>query len=177
MSYIWLVELEGGRVWSMPGSSRGYSSSRVRVCPRKHPYTPHPIFVFLALTQALLAGLYVLRALLRDSDVWVFPFRPRTPTPHPAAVLAPALLAPALLALLAPLGALVVLFVFLPVARWVPFGESAWFLFGFSFWRRGNEWGLHTRRRTASVQNSETGMGQPPALCPARFLIYIRVWA
>jgi hypothetical protein len=102
---------------------------------RKHPYTPHPIFVLLALTQALLAGLYVLRALLRD--VWVFPFRvravcylyfglyvltpptqPHTPTPHPAAVLAPALLA-----LLAPLGALVILFVFLPVARWVPFGE------------------------------------------------------
>jgi hypothetical protein len=69
------------------------------------------------------------------------PTQPHTPTPHPAAVLAPALLA-----LLAPLGALVVLFVFLPVARWIPFGESA-----FSFWRRGNECMLHTKSGVASV--------------------------
>ncbi|KAJ6482732.1 hypothetical protein C8R45DRAFT_1215438 [Mycena sanguinolenta] len=85
----------------------------VFVKSRKHPYTPHPALVFLALTQTLLAGLYVLRALLRD--VWVVPFRPPTLAPTPAAVLAPLSLA-----LLAPPVALVLLFVVLPVVRWVP---------------------------------------------------------
>ncbi|KAJ6513634.1 hypothetical protein C8R47DRAFT_1190620 [Mycena vitilis] len=80
---------------------------------RKHPYTPHPVLVLLALGQCVLAGLYVLRAVLRD--VWVVPFRRPTLTPAPGAVLAPAFLA-----LAAPLGALVVLFVVVPVLRWVP---------------------------------------------------------
>ncbi|KAF7377261.1 hypothetical protein MSAN_00146400 [Mycena sanguinolenta] len=85
----------------------------VFVKSRKHPYTPHPALVFLALTQMLLAALYVLRTLLRD--VWVVPFRAPTLTPTPAAVLAPLFLA-----LLAPPVALVLLFVVLPVVRWVP---------------------------------------------------------
>ncbi|KAJ7983286.1 hypothetical protein DFH06DRAFT_717930 [Mycena polygramma] len=80
---------------------------------RKHPYTPHPVLVLLALGQCVLASLYVLRAILRD--VWVFPFRRPTLTPAPGAVLAPAFLA-----LAAPLVALVVLFVVVPVLRWVP---------------------------------------------------------
>ncbi|KAJ7256149.1 hypothetical protein B0H12DRAFT_1323042 [Mycena haematopus] len=80
---------------------------------RKHPFTPHPVLVLLALTQCILAGLYVLRAILRD--VWVFPFRRPSLTPSPSSVLAPLCLA-----LLAPPAALVVLFVVLPVLRRVP---------------------------------------------------------
>ncbi|KAJ6586712.1 hypothetical protein B0H10DRAFT_2094665, partial [Mycena sp. CBHHK59/15] len=65
-------------------------SMPVFVKSRKHPYTPHPALLLLALSQCALAGLYVLRAVLRD--VWVFPFRPPTRTPAPGTLLAPLLL-------------------------------------------------------------------------------------
>ncbi|KAJ6564437.1 nucleoporin protein Ndc1-Nup-domain-containing protein [Mycena capillaripes] len=80
---------------------------------RKHPYTPHPVLVLLALSQSILATLYVLRAVLRD--VWVFPFRRPTLTPSPSGVLAPVFLA-----LFAPFVALLILFVIVPILRWVP---------------------------------------------------------
>ncbi|KAF8215084.1 hypothetical protein K438DRAFT_2123760 [Mycena galopus ATCC 62051] len=51
----------------------------------KRPYTPHPTRALLALSQAVLAALYVLHAVL--GDVWVFPFRSRryyTPSSLPA---------------------------------------------------------------------------------------------
>ncbi|KAJ6483555.1 hypothetical protein C8R47DRAFT_1197315 [Mycena vitilis] len=89
------------------------SAVPVVIRSRKHPYTPHPVLVLLALGQCVLAGLYVLRAVLRD--VWVVPFRRPTLTPAPGAVLAPAFLA-----LAAPLGALGILFLVVPVLRWVP---------------------------------------------------------
>ncbi|KAJ7689308.1 hypothetical protein B0H17DRAFT_1180303 [Mycena rosella] len=80
---------------------------------RKHPYTPHPVLVLLALSQTALAALYVLRAVLRD--VWVFPFRRPALTPAPGAFLAPLVLPLAALPL-----ALVALFIVLPLARRVP---------------------------------------------------------
>ncbi|KAF7369361.1 hypothetical protein MVEN_00264700 [Mycena venus] len=80
---------------------------------RKHPYTPHPVFVLLALSQIILAGVYVLRALLRD--VWVFPFRRPTLTPSASGIFAPLLLAG-----FAPFAALVILFVVVPILRWIP---------------------------------------------------------
>ncbi|KAJ7220832.1 nucleoporin protein Ndc1-Nup-domain-containing protein [Mycena pura] len=80
---------------------------------RKHPYTPHPVLVLLALSQCALAMLYVLRAVLRD--VWVFPFRRPTLTLSLGTVLAPIILS--FLAL--PI-ALVVLFVVIPILRRVP---------------------------------------------------------
>ncbi|KAF8211631.1 hypothetical protein K438DRAFT_52829 [Mycena galopus ATCC 62051] len=90
---------------------------------RKHPYTPHPALALLAFSQAVLAALYVLRAVLRD--VWVFPFRPTPPHPTPASILAPLALA-----LLAPFAALVILFVGLPLVKAVPGGT---FFFGLSW--------------------------------------------
>ncbi|KAK7033262.1 hypothetical protein R3P38DRAFT_3265211 [Favolaschia claudopus] len=80
---------------------------------RKHPYTPHPVLVLLALTQCILASLYVLRAILRD--VWVFPFRRPTLSPSPSGVVAPLFLA-----LFAPFAALLVLFVVVPILRYLP---------------------------------------------------------
>ncbi|KAJ7488930.1 hypothetical protein FB451DRAFT_1361983 [Mycena latifolia] len=80
---------------------------------RKHPWTPHPALVLLALSQAALAALYVARAALRD--VWVFPFRRPTLRPTPGALLAPLLLPLAAVPI-----ALLALFVVLPLARRVP---------------------------------------------------------
>ncbi|KAJ7131384.1 nucleoporin protein Ndc1-Nup-domain-containing protein [Mycena epipterygia] len=80
---------------------------------RKHPYTPHPMLVLLALSQCTLAALYVLRAVMRD--VWVFPFRRPTLTPSPGAILAPVFLP--LIAL--PI-ALFTLFIVLPILRRIP---------------------------------------------------------
>ncbi|KAJ7646827.1 nucleoporin protein Ndc1-Nup-domain-containing protein [Roridomyces roridus] len=80
---------------------------------RKHPYTPHPVFVLLALSQSILAVLYVLRSVLRD--VWVFPFRRPSLTPSVAAVLGPVLLP-----VLALPVALIALFVVIPILRRLP---------------------------------------------------------
>ncbi|KAJ7437446.1 hypothetical protein B0H11DRAFT_2107189 [Mycena galericulata] len=80
---------------------------------RKHPYTPHPVLVLLALSQSTLAILYVLRSVLRD--VWVFPFRRPMLMPSVGAFLAPVILA-----LLALPAALITLFVVLPLLRRVP---------------------------------------------------------
>ncbi|KAJ7100883.1 nucleoporin protein Ndc1-Nup-domain-containing protein [Mycena belliarum] len=80
---------------------------------RKHPYTPHPVLVLLALSQVTLAALCVLRASLRDA--WVFPFRRPSLAPTSGAVMAPLLLPLAALPM-----ALFALFIVLPVLRRVP---------------------------------------------------------
>ncbi|KAJ7062455.1 nucleoporin protein Ndc1-Nup-domain-containing protein, partial [Mycena belliarum] len=84
-----------------------------RVAHRKHPYTPHPVLVLLALSQVTLAALCVLRASLRDA--WVFPFRRPSLAPTSGAVMAPLLLPLAALPM-----ALFALFIVLPVLRRVP---------------------------------------------------------
>ncbi|KAJ7182968.1 nucleoporin protein Ndc1-Nup-domain-containing protein [Mycena crocata] len=91
----------------------------VFVRSRKHPYTLHPVFLLLVLTQAATAALFVLRAVLRDS--WVFPFRRPPPTPL-ALLLAsfPGLVAALALPLLALTGALFLLGVLVPVGRVLP---------------------------------------------------------
>ncbi|KAJ6598073.1 hypothetical protein DFH09DRAFT_1271912 [Mycena vulgaris] len=80
---------------------------------RKHPWAPHPVLVLLTLSQCALAGLCVLRAVLRD--VWVFPFRRPTLAPAPGALLAPLLLPLATLPI-----AIALCFVALPLARRLP---------------------------------------------------------
>ncbi|KAF7324567.1 hypothetical protein MKEN_00498000 [Mycena kentingensis (nom. inval.)] len=80
---------------------------------RRHPYTFHPVLFLFALNQSVLAGLWVLRSILRD--VWVFPFRRPSLIPSPGAILAPAFLS--LLAL--PI-ALMLSFVVVPILRRVP---------------------------------------------------------
>lgn len=55
--------------------TRRYSAAKLMHRDRKHPYTPHPVLVLLALSQCTVAALYVLRTVMRD--VWVFPFRVR----------------------------------------------------------------------------------------------------
>ncbi|KAJ7606466.1 hypothetical protein DFH06DRAFT_1348007 [Mycena polygramma] len=46
---------------------------------RKHPYTPHPVFMLLALGQCILSSLYVLRTLLRDVSFPPLLFPPFSP--------------------------------------------------------------------------------------------------
>ncbi|KAJ7026067.1 hypothetical protein C8F04DRAFT_1238815 [Mycena alexandri] len=60
---------------------------------RRHPYTPHPSLFLLATTQVLFAAFYAVRATLRDAGVWPFAFSRCSPTPTPAALLAPPFLA------------------------------------------------------------------------------------
>ncbi|KAJ7619990.1 hypothetical protein DFH06DRAFT_54342 [Mycena polygramma] len=50
------------------------------LCGRtKHPYTPHPVFMLLALGQCILSSLYVLRTLLRDVSFPPLLFPPFSP--------------------------------------------------------------------------------------------------
>ncbi|KAJ6543319.1 hypothetical protein B0H10DRAFT_1970461 [Mycena sp. CBHHK59/15] len=56
---------------------------------RKHPIPPHTILVLLALTQSILAGLYVLRVLLRDTPGLPPPACDPPPAPQRPAFCAP----------------------------------------------------------------------------------------
>ncbi|KAF7313964.1 hypothetical protein HMN09_00554900 [Mycena chlorophos] len=80
---------------------------------RKHPYTIHPVLLLFALNQSVVAGLCVLRAVLRD--VWLFPFRRPTLVPSLGS-----LLAPAFISLLALPISLTLVFIVIPILRRIP---------------------------------------------------------